>query len=202
MSRYLPSTPSTPTILHSTNPIPPTEAHALLQDYLQSKDSSQPWSHSHDAGTTTSLKKIALALRGLHGPAANHHFASDQDTHDGDNIDMADYNAVEDEDGVASKVDTDEGGEVERRRVYETVEGLEAESDEDGLKELQDVKRDEVNPEEEEAEAAIVTVANDEEDGGQGGKGVVDKEERKRLKKLRHKEEKRRKEAERREEVE
>ncbi|KAF3924599.1 hypothetical protein AA313_de0200949 [Arthrobotrys entomopaga] len=200
MSRFLPSTPSTPTILHSTTPIQPADAHILLQSYLQTKDSSQPWSHSHDAGTTASLKKIALALRGLHGPAANHHFASEDlgndNDDDGDNINMEDYNGGEEdiEDGVVSKVDTDEGGEVERRRVYETVEGLEAgESDEDGLRELQDVKRDELNPEEVEAEA--------EADGGEVNKtAVVDKEERKRLKKLRHKEEKRRKEAERREE--
>ncbi|EPS36419.1 hypothetical protein H072_10057 [Dactylellina haptotyla CBS 200.50] len=182
MSRYLPATAPTPTTLHSSVPISPSDAHDLLQSYLLTKHSSQPWSHSHDAGTTASLKKIELSLRGIHGPEANTHFA-----------DPVEESGEIDIDDAVSKVDTDEGGEMERRRVYETVETLEAGedgSDEDGLKELQNVKRDdEVEIEEMEVDAQ----AEKEEEG----KKVVDKEERKRLKKLRTKEEKKRKEAER-----
>ncbi|KAF3906374.1 hypothetical protein ABW20_dc0104448 [Dactylellina cionopaga] len=181
MSRYLPPTPSVPTNILSSTPIPPTDAHAILQSYLLSKTSSQPWSHSHDAGTTASLKKIELSLRGIHGPEANIHFATTEDGGDDD---------------LMSKVDTDEGGEMERRRVYETVEGLEGEdaSDEDGmLKELQDVKKDDG------IEGVDVEVDNGEVEGETK---VIDKEERKRLKKLRLKEEKRRKEEDRRAEAE
>ncbi|KAF3942188.1 hypothetical protein ABW19_dt0209286 [Dactylella cylindrospora] len=169
MSRYIPPTAPIPTTLHSTIPISHSHAHTLLSQYLLATTSSQPWSHSHDAGTTSSLKKIELSLRGIHGPEANTHLAMHLD-----------------DDGV-SKVDTDEGGEMERRRVYETVEGEEGEgSEDDGLKELQDVKHAEEGEE-----------GGDAEGGNEGETTVIDKEERKRLKKLRHKEEKRRKEAER-----
>ncbi|KAK6354247.1 hypothetical protein TWF730_008659 [Orbilia blumenaviensis] len=197
MSRYHPATPRVPTKLISSNPIPLETAHHHLQSYLLSTTSSQPWSHSHDAGTTASLKKLELALRGIHGPAANSHFAPNH------------YNQQElDIEDTFSKPDTDEGGESERQRVYETVEDLEVAEeirDEDEgmvMKELQSVEKVEEGQEDVEM---LAQEEEEEEDrgviggGGGGGKAgvVVDKEERKRLKKLRIKEEKRRKEAER-----
>ncbi|RVD83412.1 uncharacterized protein DFL_007799 [Arthrobotrys flagrans] len=179
MSRYLPATPRIPTHLLSTSPIPLGTAHSHLQSYLLSTASSQPWSHSHDAGTTASLKKLELSLRGIHGPSANSHFVVTSPPSEIDNLE-----------DTFSKPDTDEGGESERQRVYETVEDLEVAEeirDEDegiAMRELQSVER------REEGEEDVEMLEESE-------KKVVDKEERKRLKKIRMKEEKKRKEAER-----
>ncbi|KAJ6262462.1 hypothetical protein Dda_3270 [Drechslerella dactyloides] len=178
MSRHLPAQPAAPTTLLSSHPLPASETHALLSSYLLSKSTSQPWSHSHDAGTTASLRKLELSLRGINGPDANTHLTTDS--------------AAAADDAV-SRVDTDEGSETERRRVYETVESLEdGSASDDGLQELQDVKRDDDEEQQEEYAVAV------EAEGMDVATEPVDKEERKRLKKLRHKEEKRRKEAERR----
>ncbi|KAK6334824.1 hypothetical protein TWF718_010270 [Orbilia javanica] len=186
MSRYLPATPRMPTNLISSSQIPLDIAHSHLQSYLLSTSSSQPWSHSHDAGTTASLKKLELSLRGIHGPAANSHFIHEPSADlDNDNNDDA-----------FSKPDTDEGGEAERQRVYETVEDLEVaeeirdENEGVALKELQNVQKSEEGQED-------VEMMEEKEESEQKAAVVVDKEERKRLKKLRMKEEKKRKEAER-----
>ncbi|KAF3315288.1 hypothetical protein TWF173_003833 [Orbilia oligospora] len=96
-----------------------------------------------------------------------------------------------------SKPDTDEGGESERQRVYETVEDLEVAEeirDEDEgvlMRELQNVEKAE------EGQEDVEVMMEKEEKELKGVAVVVDKEERKRLKKLRMKEEKKRKEAER-----
>ncbi|KAK6340714.1 hypothetical protein TWF696_009038 [Orbilia brochopaga] len=178
MSRHLPAQPPPPTNLLSSHPLSADDTHALLSAYLLSKSTSQPWSHSHDAGTTASLRKLELSLRGIHGPDANSYL-------------VADVAATADD--AISRVDTDEGSEMERSRVYETVESLEdGSASDDGLQELQDVKHDE----EEEAVDATENMDVAEETGAHIE--TVDKEERKRLKKLRRKEEKRQKEAERR----
>ncbi|KAK6511422.1 hypothetical protein TWF481_000339 [Arthrobotrys musiformis] len=178
MSRYLPATPRTPTHLLSTTQIDQSTAHSHLQSYLLSTTSSQPWSHSHDAGTTASLKKLELSLRGIHGPAANSHFIIPEE------VDLED---------TFSKPDTDEGGESERQRVYETVEDLEVaeeirdENEGMAMKELRSVDKVE------EGQDDVDMLEDKEEAEGK----VIDKEERKRLKKIRMKEEKKRKEAER-----
>ncbi|KAF3277740.1 hypothetical protein TWF970_004993 [Orbilia oligospora] len=204
MSRYLPAPPRTPTTILSSNPIPLDEAHSHLQSYLLSTSSSQPWSHSHDAGTTASLKKLELSLRGIHGPAANSHFIAIADDVEIDTIDnnIINNNSNLDLEDTFSKPDTDEGGESERQRVYETVEDLEVAEeirDEDEgvlMRELQNVEKAE------EGQEDVEVMMEKEEKELKGVAVVVDKEERKRLKKLRMKEEKKRKEAERAAEME
>ncbi|KAF3919444.1 hypothetical protein ABW21_db0209486 [Orbilia brochopaga] len=180
MFRHLPAQPPPPTTLLASHPLPASDTHALLAAYLLSKSTSQPWSHSHDAGTTASLRKLELSLRGIHGPEANSFLATSD----------AAASAADD---AISRVDTDEGSEMERNRVYETVESLEdGSASDDGLQELQDVKRDD---EEQEQIDENMDVADTQTDS-------IDKEERKRLKKLRRKEEKRQKEADRRADIE
>ncbi|KAF3222213.1 hypothetical protein TWF106_005630 [Orbilia oligospora] len=201
MSRYLPASPRTPTTILQSNPISLDQAHSHLQSYLLSTSSSQPWSHSHDAGTTASLKKLELSLRGIHGPAANSHFIAiaddvDIDTINANNVNNNNTNNLDLED-TFSKPDTDEGGESERQRVYETVEDLEVaeeiRDEDDGvlMRELQNVEKAE------EGQEDVEVMMEEEEKELKGMTVVVDKEERKRLKKLRMKEEKKRKEAER-----
>ncbi|KAK6510836.1 hypothetical protein TWF506_009930 [Arthrobotrys conoides] len=201
MSRYLPATPRTPTNIISSLPISLEEAHSHLQSYLLSTTSSQPWSHSHDAGTTASLKKLELSLRGIHGPSANSHFLTEDPLTLTSDLptETIDHNTQDD---TFSKPDTDEGGESERQRVYETIEDLEVAEeirDEDEgivMRELQNVQRREEGEEDVEVMEEKEEMEQQLNDAAVVG-AVVDKEERKRLKKLRMKEEKKRKEAER-----
>ncbi|KAF3140644.1 hypothetical protein TWF703_002850 [Orbilia oligospora] len=144
------------------------------------------------------MEKLELSLRGIHGPAANSHFIAIADDVEIDTINNnINNNSNLDLEDTFSKPDTDEGGESERQRVYETVEDLEVAEeirDEDEgvlMRELQNVEKAE------EGQEDVEVMMEEEEKELKGVAVVVDKEERKRLKKLRMKEEKKRKEAER-----